>query len=210
MFSFLARSLVYLTSVFGRHSHSFSAPSGLTKINWLLVGKQILTQLCHWWALEGQVFSLGSTSALILIELKAISGLFKKHPVGAPLVLSPTVTCPLWSISITWTIWPLSCVNLISRIISIVSPVRVAKLFTQEQLFATSVRKTFLQLQLRFNLMRLYHLRPGVKMEMKSATVITSLVLFLHLDGTFKCLFLFDWNPFSLSHTASIQWDFWL
>lgn len=77
-----------------------------TKINWLLVRKRILTKPCRWPALKGQVFSLWSTSALILIELKAISEPFKRHTVGAPLAFSPSVTCPLWSISSTWTIHP--------------------------------------------------------------------------------------------------------
>ncbi len=107
--------------------------------------RRILTKPWQWLKLKGQVFSLGSASALILIEFKAIRGPFKKHPVGAPLVFSPCVTWALWSISSTWTIHPLSYLNLISRLISIVSPAWVTKLFTQKEPIASSGKKKGLQ-----------------------------------------------------------------
>lgn len=95
--------------------------------------------------LKDQVFSFGKTSALVLIELKGISGSFRRHSLGAPLVFSPSVTWSLWSVSGTWTIYPLSYLNLISRFISIVSPACVLKPFTQKEPNANSGRKEGLQ-----------------------------------------------------------------
>lgn len=106
-------------------------PSKWNQVNWLLITIQILSKCRCWSELKGKVFSLRWSLALILIESKAISlaGPLKRRPVGAPLVFTPPMTWPLCSISSTWTICPLSCLNLISRLISIVgqAPVTVKR-----------------------------------------------------------------------------------
>lgn len=103
--------------------------------------KRILTKPWHWLELKGKAFSLGLTSTLILIELKDISRPFKRHPEGDPLVYSPSVTWSLWSIFSTWTTYPLFNPNLISQLISIVTPTRLMELFTLKEQFANSGRK---------------------------------------------------------------------
>lgn len=52
----------------------------------------------------------------------------------------------LWSLSSTWTVYPLSYLNLISWLISIVSSAWVTKALTQNELVANHERKTGLQL----------------------------------------------------------------
>lgn len=215
------------------HSSSFAAPPRWTKINWLLVStKTILSKPWRWIELKGQVFSLMSTSASILIGLKAISGPSRRHPVGAPLVFSLSVTWSLWSVSSTWTIYPLSYLNLISRLISIVSPSWVTKLFTQMQPIASSERTKGYRLlpSLGFRqhfcsppviclvlskdvpiaLTREYLCHGSVNLKVKPVVVIQSLsffsVHFKNITGFISLLV--AWGHFILSQTSKVIWGF--